>query len=87
MADEGRTAAEIVAAEGLEQIRDDDALLDWIDGVTDEFSDEAARYRGGETRLLGFLVGQVMRRSGGAADPRRVNELLRERLSDDQPSS
>lgn len=80
MVREERSAREIVATEGLEQVRDDDALTAWIDDVCREFSDEAERYRGGEARLLGFLVGQVMRRSEGAADPRRVNELLRERL-------
>ena len=82
MADEGRSAGEIVAAEGLEQVRDDEALLEWVDAVCGEFAEEARRYGEGETRILGFLVGQVMRRSGGAADPRRVNELLRERLGE-----
>ena len=50
------------------------------DEVIAEFPDEVARLGDGEGRLIGFLVGQVMRRSGGKADPRRVNELLRERL-------
>lgn len=70
---------EIVEREGLRQVRDDDALLGWIDEVMGEFPEEVERYRGGEARLLGFLVGQVMQRSRGSADPRRVNELLRER--------
>ncbi|MBT8489391.1 MAG: Asp-tRNA(Asn)/Glu-tRNA(Gln) amidotransferase GatCAB subunit B, partial [Gemmatimonadetes bacterium] len=70
---------EIVEREGLEQVRDDTALLEWIGEVMNEFPDEVERYRGGESRLLGFLVGRVMQRSRGSADPRRVNELLRER--------
>jgi Asp-tRNA(Asn)/Glu-tRNA(Gln) amidotransferase B subunit len=48
--------------------------------VCADFADEAKRCRQGETRLVGFLVGQVMRRSGGSADPRRVNALIRERM-------
>ena len=42
--------------------------------------DEVARYRGGEAKLVGFFVGQVMKRSGGKADPKRVSELLRSAL-------
>jgi aspartyl-tRNA(Asn)/glutamyl-tRNA(Gln) amidotransferase subunit B len=44
---------------------------------------EVARYREGETRLLGFMIGQVMRASGRRADPRRVNQLLRATLEAD----
>ncbi len=79
-AEGGRGPAEIVSAEGLEQVRDDAALAAWIDEVCREHPDAVERCRQGETRLVGFLVGQVMRRSAGAADPRRVNELIRERL-------
>jgi len=80
MADGEGSARAIVAAQGLEQVRDEGALEAWVDEVIDAFADEAGRVRGGEARLVGFLVGQVMKRSGGKADPRRVNELLRERL-------
>ncbi|KPJ83251.1 MAG: glutamyl-tRNA amidotransferase [Gemmatimonas sp. SG8_23] len=81
MADGDGSAAEIVAARGLEQVRDDEQLVTWVDEVVDAHPEESERVRGGEDRLVGFLVGQVMRRSGGKADPRRVNELLRARLS------
>jgi len=74
------TPREIVQARGLEQIRDTGRLEGWVDEVLAEFPDEAERCRGGEAKLLGFLVGQVMRRSSGKADPRQVNELLRARL-------
>jgi aspartyl-tRNA(Asn)/glutamyl-tRNA(Gln) amidotransferase subunit B len=80
MADGEGSAAEIVAAKGLEQISDPEALEAWVDEVLTAFPDECARYRSGEERLLGFLVGQVMQRSGGKADPRGVNERLRDRL-------
>jgi aspartyl-tRNA(Asn)/glutamyl-tRNA(Gln) amidotransferase subunit B len=80
MAAEGRSAGEVVIAGGLEQVRDSAQTQAWIGAVVDEFPEEAGRYHEGEVRLLGFLVGKVMGRSGGKADPRQVNELLRDRL-------
>jgi aspartyl-tRNA(Asn)/glutamyl-tRNA(Gln) amidotransferase subunit B len=70
----------VVDARGLEQVRDEEALQGWVAEVVSEFPDEATRLAAGEERVLGFLVGQVMRRSGGRADPRRVNELIRDRV-------
>jgi aspartyl-tRNA(Asn)/glutamyl-tRNA(Gln) amidotransferase subunit B len=61
-------------------VRDDGQLDAWVAGAIVEHPDEVARYRGGERKLLGFFVGQVMKRSAGKADPRRVNELLRKAL-------
>ena len=72
---------EIIAERGLEQVRDEDRLEGWVSEVLEGHPDEAERVRAGERKLLGFLVGQVMRRSRGTADPRRVNELLRDRLT------
>jgi aspartyl-tRNA(Asn)/glutamyl-tRNA(Gln) amidotransferase subunit B len=71
----------IVEERGLRQVRDSSALEAWVREVVEAHPDEVARYGGGEKKLLGFLVGQVMKRSGGKADPRRVNELLRAELS------
>jgi aspartyl-tRNA(Asn)/glutamyl-tRNA(Gln) amidotransferase subunit B len=68
--------AELARREGLLQVRDDDALSAWIDAVLAEHPAEAARFLAGERKLLGVLVGLVMRKSGGAADPRRVNQQL-----------
>ncbi|MGD8289819.1 MAG: Asp-tRNA(Asn)/Glu-tRNA(Gln) amidotransferase subunit GatB, partial [Gemmatimonadota bacterium] len=80
VAEEGGSPREIVEAQGLTQVRDDDQLAEWVTEAVEANPDEAGRYREGEKRLLGFLVGQVMKRSAGKADPRRVNELLREAL-------
>jgi len=80
MAATGRGAAAIVAERGLEQVSDADQLASDIDVVLADHPDEVAAYRGGKTGLLGFFVGQVMRRTQGKADPQVVNRLLRERL-------
>jgi Asp-tRNA(Asn)/Glu-tRNA(Gln) amidotransferase B subunit len=51
-----------------------------IDAVLAENESQVATYRGGKQGVLGFLVGQAMKKTQGKGDPRRVNELLRERL-------
>jgi aspartyl-tRNA(Asn)/glutamyl-tRNA(Gln) amidotransferase subunit B len=80
MAERGGRAAEIASREGLLQVRDDTALSAWVDEVIAEHPTEAERCSRGERKLLGVLVGFVMRKSGGRADPKRVNELLGQRL-------
>jgi len=77
VASEGGSPTEIVRARGLTQVRDDSQLESWVKSVIDDHPAEVARYRGGEAKLVGFFVGQVMKRSGGKADPKRVSELLR----------
>ncbi len=66
--------------EGLLKVSDDTALLQWIDEVLAERPEEAQRFLAGETKLQGVLVGHVMRKSKGAADPRRLNQLLAARI-------
>jgi aspartyl-tRNA(Asn)/glutamyl-tRNA(Gln) amidotransferase subunit B len=80
MAETGERAAQIAQREGLVQVRDDAPLQAWIDEVIAEHQTEAARCANGERKLLGVLVGFVMKKSGGRADPRRVSQLLAERL-------
>jgi aspartyl-tRNA(Asn)/glutamyl-tRNA(Gln) amidotransferase subunit B len=72
----GRSAADIVAAEGLAQIGDEDAVLAIVRVVIGEHADAVAQYRAGKKQTLGFLVGQVMKRSGGKANPPLANALL-----------
>ena len=69
----------LAEAAGLLQVRDDGALAAWVEAVLAEHPAEAARFLGGERKLQGVLVGLVMKKSGGAADPRKVNQLLAER--------
>jgi len=80
MAESGRSPAEIVEERGLEQVSDETALAVEVDAVIAAHPGEVETYRGGKKGLLGFFVGQVMRRTGGSADPQLVNRLLRERL-------
>jgi len=82
MVEDGGRPGEIVEAKGLAQVSDEGELAAVVDGVIAAHPDEAERYRGGETRLHGWFVGQVMRASGGAANPGLVNELLRGRLAE-----
>ncbi len=83
MARTGDPPGVIVRREGLMQVREDQVLARWVTDVVTAHPEEVARYRDGETRLLGFLMGQVMRASGRKADPRRVNQLLRAALDAD----
>jgi aspartyl-tRNA(Asn)/glutamyl-tRNA(Gln) amidotransferase subunit B len=78
----GRTAADIVAAEGLTQIDDESQIVALIGEVLDRHADAVAQYRSGRTATLGFLVGQVMKATAGKANPKRVNDLLKQALSD-----
>jgi aspartyl-tRNA(Asn)/glutamyl-tRNA(Gln) amidotransferase subunit B len=66
----------IATREGLLKVSDDSALVAWIDEVFAESPTEAARFMAGERKLQGVLVGQVMKKSKGAADPKKVNQLL-----------
>ena len=69
-------AQAIAARDGLLQVSDDSALRAWVDEVFGENPDEVARYIGGEARLQGVLVGLVMKKSKGRADPGKLNQLI-----------
>jgi aspartyl-tRNA(Asn)/glutamyl-tRNA(Gln) amidotransferase subunit B len=79
MVETGDRPDAIAEREGLLQVRDVDELARWVDEVLAEHPTEAQRFRSGEKKLLGVLVGLVMKKSKGRADPRRVNQLLSER--------
>ena len=71
----------IAEREGLVQVRDDHALAGWVDEVLAEHPAEAARFASGEKKLQGLLVGLVMKKSQGRADPKLVNQLLSSRAA------
>jgi aspartyl-tRNA(Asn)/glutamyl-tRNA(Gln) amidotransferase subunit B len=80
MYNSGRSADEIVAADGLAQIDDETALLALVQDVISRYSDAVAQYRAGKNATFGFLVGQVMKGSGGKANPKLANQLLKREL-------
>jgi aspartyl-tRNA(Asn)/glutamyl-tRNA(Gln) amidotransferase subunit B len=79
MLETGQPAAQVAADEGLLQVGDESAIATWVDEVLAEHPEEAARFRAGEKKLQGVLVGFVMKKSKGSADPKRVNQLLSSR--------
>ncbi len=76
----GESPKAIVEREGLVQIRDEGALQAAIDAAIAEHPDAVATYRKGKTGSLGYLVGAVMRKTAGKANPQLVNELLKKAL-------
>ncbi len=76
----GEPAAQIAAREGLVKVDDDAQLSAWLDEVVAEMPAEAERFRAGEKKLQGVLIGAVMKKSKGRADPRKLNQLLAARL-------
>ena len=67
---------------GLRQVSDTGAIAALVDQVIAENPDRVADYRGGKTKLAGWFVGQVMKASGGKANPKAVNEALRAKLDE-----
>ncbi len=80
MARSGEDAGRVAQRLAVTQVGDESALERWIDEVLAENPAEAQRYLAGERKLQGPLVGQVMKKSQGRADPKRVNQLLAKRL-------
>jgi aspartyl-tRNA(Asn)/glutamyl-tRNA(Gln) amidotransferase subunit B len=76
----GKTPEQIVDEKGLKQLSDDGALSRIIDEVLTGNPAQVAQFKQGKPQVLGFLVGQVMKASGGKANPGKVNELLRQKL-------
>ncbi|HZS12545.1 MAG TPA: Asp-tRNA(Asn)/Glu-tRNA(Gln) amidotransferase GatCAB subunit B, partial [Nitrospirales bacterium] len=81
MFDTGRSAEEIVKEKGLTQVSDEGALGAIIDEVIAANPTQVTQYKGGKEQVIGFLVGQVMKKSGGKANPGKVNELLKKKLT------
>jgi len=80
MYDSGRSAEEIVKAEGLAQIGDESTVMPIVRKVIEEHPDAVAQYRAGKQQTFGFLVGQVMKASRGKANPTLANQLLKQEL-------
>jgi aspartyl-tRNA(Asn)/glutamyl-tRNA(Gln) amidotransferase subunit B len=77
---EKRRAGDIVAAESLAVVSDTGAIEEACRKVVTAHPAEVARFKGGEAKLMGFFVGNVMKATGGKANPKTVNEILRKLL-------
>lgn len=80
MLETGNSPEAIVEEKGLKQVSDTGAIEAMIDEILAENADKVEEYRGGKDKLFGFFVGQVMKKTGGKANPQVVNQLLRPKL-------
>ena len=76
----GKTVAEVISEKGLEQVSDAGAIEKIVDEVIAANAANVEAYRGGNEKLFGFFVGQIMKASQGKANPKVVNEVLRKKL-------
>ena len=80
MAETGKEASVVVEEKGLKQVSDSGAIEAEVDKVLQAYADKVAEYKGGKDKLFGFFVGQVMKATGGKANPGVVNEVLKKKL-------
>lgn len=78
MMKDGTKASVIVEKKGLSQISDEGAIKELVQKVVDAHPNEVEAYKNGKTNLLGFFVGQVMKETKGRANPKTVNQLIKE---------
>jgi len=76
----GKSAEQVVKEQGLTQVSDDSAIRKMIEEAIQENPKQVAEYLGGKDKMLGFFVGQVMKKSQGKANPQMVNQILAEAL-------
>jgi len=77
----GADADSVIAEKGLKQISDPAAIEQAIDAVMAKSPGQLADYRAGKDKLFGYFVGQVMKATGGKANPAQLNELLKKKLA------
>ena len=82
-ADPKRSVDDLIKEHGLEQVSDSSELGAVIRTIVDANPEQAAQFRAGKEKVLGFFVGQIMKATQGRANPQQVNSLLREALSSD----
>ena len=80
MVDSDKSADEIIDAEGLKQVTDTSAIEGWVDDVIAKNPKQVEQFKSGQTKILGFFVGQVMKLSQGKADPAMINQLIADKL-------
>jgi aspartyl-tRNA(Asn)/glutamyl-tRNA(Gln) amidotransferase subunit B len=77
----GKRAVAIVEEKGLVQVKDEGAIASVVDEVLAENPTEVERYKAGNDKLIGFFVGQIMRKTKGKANPQLANEILIKKLT------
>ena len=80
MMKDGTKASEIVEKRGLSQISDTGAIKEIVQKVVNANPNQVSAYKNGKVQLLGFFVGQVMKETKGRANPKAVNDILKEIL-------
>lgn len=80
MLKDGTSASQIVEKQGLSQISDEGAIKEIVQKVISSNQEQVNAYKAGKTQLFGFFVGQVMKETKGRANPKTVNDLLKEFL-------
>jgi Asp-tRNA(Asn)/Glu-tRNA(Gln) amidotransferase B subunit len=74
----GKDPLTIIDEKGLKQLSNDEDILKVVRAEFDANPTQLAGFLGGNDRLLGFFVGQIMKATGGTANPKKVNELIRQ---------
>ncbi len=77
----GKRPGSIVEDKGLKQVKDEGAIESVVDEVLAENPGEVEQFRAGKAKLMGFFVGQVMKKTKGKANPQLVNEILQKKLN------
>ena len=70
----------VIAARGLQQLSDAGALEEAVDKVIADNPTQVEQYRSGKAKVMGYLVGQVMKATQGKADPKKVSDIMKRRL-------
>ncbi len=79
--EKGGSAKAIVASKGLVQISDPAVIESAVDEIIAAFPDELSQFKSGKTKMLGFFVGQVLKKTGGKADPKLTNQIVAKKLN------
>ncbi|MDY6820526.1 MAG: Asp-tRNA(Asn)/Glu-tRNA(Gln) amidotransferase subunit GatB [Deferribacterota bacterium] len=78
----GKDPEDIVRESGMKQISDEDTVVKFVDEVLEESPKEVERFKNGESKLLSFFIGQIMKKTRGKANPKLVNKILQKKLSE-----
>lgn len=78
---EEKSPSDIVKEKGMEQISDENVIRDIVNKVLDENTSQLETYKSGKTNIIGFFVGQILKASGGKANPSIANKILNEEIN------